>query len=316
MSDSEIEVIRDILRSQPRPVGLEERPQRLDALGTRYPVAPDVCVEPIDANGVAAEWTVVPDAVPHRVTTVEYGGGSTPLAELNAMPGRVIMFLHGGGYVSGSIGSHRHMIAEAGRQAGARTFAVGYRLAPEHPFPAALDDAVAAYKFLLETGFAPDQIALAGESAGGGLALATAVTLREAGLPLPGCLWCSSPWVDLEMTGGTMSTKAAVDPLIGKPYLQELAAAYLAGSDRRAPLVSPLYADLRGLPPILIQVGSAETLLDDSIRLAGVAGAADVSVKLEVWPDMIHAWHLFYQQVAAGRRALGAVGGFVRSMLT
>jgi epsilon-lactone hydrolase len=293
MADPEIEVIRDILRSQPRPADLQERRKRLDALGTRYTVAPDIRVEPTDANGVPAEWTTAPDAD----------------------PGHVIMFLHGGGYVSGSINSHRHMIAEAGRQAGARSFAVDYRLAPEHPFPAALDDAVTAHKFLLASGYAPARIALAGESAGGGLALATAVTLRDTDVPLPACLWCSSPWVDLTMAGGSMTTKVAVDPLIDKPYLQELAVAYLNGTDPGAPLVSPLYADLRGLPPTLIQVGSAETLLDDSTRLAGVAGAADVSVRLEVWPDMIHAWHLFYQQVAAGRRALADVGGFVRSML-
>jgi monoterpene epsilon-lactone hydrolase len=174
------------------------------------------------------------------------------------------------------------MIAEAGRRSGARTLAVGYRLAPEHPFPAALDDTVAAYKFVLSSGYAPEHIALAGESAGGGLALATVVTLRDAGVALPACLWCSSPWVDLETSGGSMATKAAVDPLIQQSYLLELAACYLNGSNPRAPLASPLYADLSGLPPMLIQVGSAETLLDDAIRLAGVAGAADVSVTLQV----------------------------------
>lgn len=291
MADPEIDAIREILRSRPRPTDLADRRRRLDALGARYSVAQDVRIEPIRANGVPAEWTTVPDADPSCV----------------------VMFLHGGGYISGSIDSHRHMVAEAGRQSGARGFAVGYRLAPEHPFPAALDDAVAAYKFLLASGYDPKQIALAGESAGGGLAVATATTLRDSGVPLPACIWCSSPWVDLEMTGGTMVTKAAVDPLIQKPYLQELAADYLHGADPRGPLVSPLYADLRGLPPMLIQVGSAETLLDDAIRLAGVAGGADVNVKLHVWPDMIHAFHLFYQQVAAARLGLAEVGDFLRS---
>jgi monoterpene epsilon-lactone hydrolase len=293
MADPEIEVVREILRSQPRPADLLERRKRLDALGARYPVAPDVQVQPVDANGVAGEWTAVPDA------------------DIS----RVVMFLHGGGYISGSIDSHRHMVAEVGRQARARTLAVGYRLAPEHPFPAALDDVVTAYKFLLASGYAPGHIALAGESAGGGLALATAVTLRDVDVASPACVWCSSPWADLEVSGGSMATKAAVDPLIQKAYLMDLAAAYLNGGDPRGPLVSPLYADLRGLPPMLIQVGSAETLLDDAIRLAGAAGAADVSVRLEVWPDMIHAWHLFYQQVSAGRRALAAVGEFIRSQL-
>ena len=293
MADPEIDVIRGILQSQPRPADLAERRLRLDALGTRYKVAADVEIQPVLANGVAAEWTTTPQANKTRV----------------------IMFLHGGGYISGSITSHRHMIAEAGRQVGARSFAVDYRLAPEHPFPAALDDSLSAYRYLLETGHEPGNIILAGESAGGGLALATAVSLRDANLPLPGCLWCSSPWVDLTMSGRSMTGKSPVDPLIQKPYLQELATAYLHGGDPRAPLVSPLNADLRGLPPVLIQVGSAETLLDDSVRLAGVLGDADVAVTLQIWPDMIHAWHLFYQQVAAGRRALAALGSYVRATL-
>ena len=190
-----------------------------------------------------------------------------------------------------------------------------YRLAPERPFPAALEDVIAGYHFLLSQGFDPKRIAVAGESAGGGLAIAMLVSLRDRGFPLPACTWCSSPWVDLEAIGGSMTAKASVDPLIQKAYLMELAAAYLKGADPRMPLASPLYADLRGLPPMLIQVGSAETLLDDSVRLAGVAGPADVRVRLEVWPDMIHAWHLFYPQLADGRRALAQVGVFIRSML-
>jgi monoterpene epsilon-lactone hydrolase len=291
MADPEIEVIREILRSQPRPTDLADRRKRLDALGTRYTVAPDINIEPVNANGAVAEWTIAP-------------GADT---------GRVILFLHGGGYVSGSIDSHRHMVAEAGRLASFRTLAVGYRLAPEHPYPAALEDALAAYRYLLTSGYKPGHIALAGESAGGGLALATAMTLRDAGDPLPACIWCSSPWVDLTQSGGSMQSKAAVDPLIQKPYLDGLASAYLHGADPRGPMVSPLYGDLRGLPPMLIQVGSAETLLDDSIRLAGVAGDSDLSVRLEVWPDMIHAWTLFYQQLAAGRRALSGVADFIRS---
>jgi monoterpene epsilon-lactone hydrolase len=207
------------------------------------------------------------------------------------------------------------MIAQAGREARARTLALGYRLAPEHPFPAALEDAIAGYRFLLSQGLEPKHIAVAGESAGGGLAIATLVSVRDAGLALPACTWCSSPWVDLEASGDSMTTKAPVDPLIQKAYTLELAAAYLNGADPRTPLASPIYAELKGLPPMLIQVGSAETLLDDAVRLARVTGAADVRVTLEVWPDMIHAWHLFYQQLAAGRHALAAVGAFIRSML-
>jgi epsilon-lactone hydrolase len=292
MADPEIDVVRKMLASHPRPTDLAERRKRLDALGAQYSLPEDVRVEGVDANGVAAEWT------------------TTPVSDSS----RVILFLHGGGYISGSLDSHRHMIAQAGREAQARTLSLGYRLAPEHPFPAALDDALAGYRFLLTSGFPAKRTVVAGESAGGGLAIAMLVSARDAGLELPACAWLSSPWVDLALSGGSMTTKAAVDPLISKPYLEELATAYLHGADPRTPLASPIHADLSGLPPMLIQVGSSETLLDDSIRLAAVAGAAGVRVTLEIWPDMIHAWHLFYQQVAAGRRALASVGAFIRSV--
>jgi epsilon-lactone hydrolase len=294
MTNPEIDRIRETLRSRPRPAGLAERRQRLDGLGAQYQLPSDVRVETTNANGVAAEWT------------------STPQAD----PRKVILFLHGGGYISGSIDSHRHMIAEAGRQAGARTLALGYRLAPEHPFPAALEDAIAGYRFLLSCGITPAHIALAGDSAGGGLAIAMLVSLRDAGVALPACVWCISPWVDLENSGASMTSKADIDPIIQKPYLMELATAYLNGTDPRAPLVSPIHADLHGLPPMLIQVGSAETLLDDAIRLADVAGQADRRVTLEIWPEMIHVWHLFHPQLAAGRQALAAVGAFIRTVLS
>lgn len=293
MAGSEIDAIRRMLATRSRPLDLAARRQRLDMLGTQQPMPVDVTVEPVEANGVAAEWTTTPEADPTRA----------------------MLFLHGGGYISGSIASHRQMIAQAGRESGARTLALGYRLAPEHPFPAALEDALAGYRFLLSQGFAPQRIAMAGESAGGGLAIAALTSLRDAGLPLPACIWCSSPWVDLEMTGSSMTTKAALDPLIQKSYLMELAALYLNGADPRTPTASPIHADLRRLPRMLIQVGSAETLLDDAVRLAGVAGAADVRVTLQVWPNMIHAWHLFYSQLTDGRRALAEVGAFVRGAL-
>lgn len=293
MPPSDIDEIRARLAAHPRPAGLAERRARIESLGASYSLPPDVLVEPVDAQGVPAEWT------------------STPAAD----GARVVLFLHGGGYVSGSLKSHRHMVAQAGREARARTLAIDYRLAPEHPFPAALDDALTGYRFLLASGIAPARIALAGESAGGGLALATALSLREAGLPLPGCLWLSSPWVDLALTGASLESKASVDPLLSRAYLAELASLYLNGADARGPLVSPINADLAGLPPMLIQVGSAETLLDDSVRLAEGAGAADVAVHLEIWPRMIHAWHLFYQDVADGRRSLASAGSFIRSHL-
>ncbi|ACL63183.1 alpha/beta hydrolase [Methylobacterium nodulans] len=289
MTVSEIDAIRHLLLAQPRPTDPAARRERMNSFGRRYALPADVSVTAADAGGVPAEWTVTPGADPNRV----------------------LIFLHGGGYMAGSLDSHRHVVAQAGREAQARTLALDYRLTPEHPFPAALDDALAGYRFVIERGVAPRRIVLSGESAGGGLALATLLRLREAGEPLPGCVWLSSPWVDLTLSGDSLITKAAVDPLIQKPYLAELARAYLNSADPHDPLISPLYADLRGLPPMLIQVGSSETLLDDAVRLAGAAGGADVSVTLRIWPEMIHAWHLFYPQLAAGRAALAEVGRFV-----
>jgi epsilon-lactone hydrolase len=293
MSSSEIDAIRELLRSKPRPAGFAERRERLDAIGSTSPPAGDIGLEPIDANGVAAEWSLAP--------------GSDP--------SKVLLFFHGGGYCSGSIVSHRGMVTEAGRAAQARTLAVGYRLAPEHPFPAAIEDARSAYRFLLDQGVAPSKIAIGGDSAGGGLTLALMTSVRDGREPLPACAWLVSPWVDLRMTGASLAEKAAIDPLISKPYLEELASAYLAGADPANPLVSPLNADLAGLPPLLVQVGSAETLLDDAVRIARRAGAADVRVNLEIWPHMIHAWHLWAAQLEAGRRAIASAGAFIRAHL-
>ena len=287
---TEIDAIRKLLTSKPRPVGWAERRARIEEVGSAWPVADDIKLEATEFNGVAAEWSIAP--------------GSNP--------SRVLMFFHGGGYCSGSIVSHRRLVTEAGRAAGVRTLAVDYRLAPEHPFPAALDDAKAAWRFLLDQGYAPASIVVAGDSAGGNLTLELIASLRDAGEGLPACGWLISPWTDLTMSGETLASKDAVDPLIHKAYLQELANAYLAGTDAKDPRVSPLYADLCGLRPLLIQVGSAETLLADATRLAERAGAADVAVTLEIWPDMIHAWPLWNAHLAAGRRALANAGAFMR----
>ncbi len=293
MADPEIAAIRAMLAARPRPPELAERRKRLDALGSQFGLPADIATEAVTANGVPAEWSAAP-------------GADTS---------RALLYLHGGGYVSGSIASHRHMVAEAARQAGIRALSLGYRLAPEDPFPSAIEDAVAGYRFLLDQGFAPARIAIGGDSAGGGLTLATLLSLREEGLPLPACAWLVSPWTDLEQSGESMTTLAGVDPMIQPPYLDEIARAYLNGAEPRTPLASPLHAELRGLPPLLVQVGAAETLLDDSVRLAGRAGAADVAVTLEVWPEMIHVWHLFFPQLGAGRRALVSAGRFLREGL-
>ena len=294
MAQSEIEAIRALLSSKPRPVGWAERRKRLDDVGSVWPVAEDVKLTAIDAGGVSGEWSIVP------------GSDSS----------RVLMFFHGGGYCSGSIVSHRRLVTEAGRAAGVRTLAIAYRLAPEHPFPAAYDDALTAWRFLRDQNIPATHIAVGGDSAGAGLTVALISRLRDAHEQLPGCAWLISPWTDLTMSGSTLSSKETVDPLIHKQYLNELADAYLpAGMDRKDPRVSPLYADLRGFPPTLIQVGSAETLLDDATRFAAVAGAADVRVTLEVWPQMIHAWPLWNAHLEPGRRALANAGAFFKEHL-
>ncbi len=294
MAQSEIDAIRALLGSKPRPSGWSERRQRLDEVGAVWPVADDVELVAVDAGGVEGEWSSVP------------GSDAS----------RVLLFFHGGGYCSGSVRSHRRMVSEAGRAAGVRTLAVGYRLAPEHPYPAAADDALAAWHFLRREGIAPAHIAIGGDSAGGGLTVALINGLRAAGEELPGCAWLVSPWTDLTMSGSTLASKDAVDPLIHKAYLEELAGVYVpAGMERADPRVSPLYADLAGFPPTLIQVGSAETLLADATRFAAAAGAADVAVTLEIWPHMIHAWPLWNARLDDGRRALARAGAFIRAHL-
>ena len=294
MGQGEIDAIRALLSAKPRPVGWVERRQRLDEVGSVWPAATDVKLEPVDLGGVPGEWSSV--------------AGSDA--------SRVLMFFHGGGYCSGSIRSHRRLVTEAGRSAGIRTLAVGYRLAPEHPFPAAIEDASTAWHFLRQQGIAARHIAIGGDSAGGGLALVLNNRLRDADEELPGCVWLVSPWTDLTMSGSTLITKDNVDPIIHKGYLGELADAYVPpGVGRKDPRVSPLYADLKGLPPMLVQVGSAETLLADATRFAAAAGAADVSVTLEIWPHMIHAWPMWNAGLKPGRSALAHAGAFMRAHL-
>jgi epsilon-lactone hydrolase len=288
---NEIDAIRSLLTAKARPIGWAERRARIDEIGSVWPVADDIKFAAVDLDGVAGEWSIAP--------------GSDPA--------RVLMFFHGGGYCSGSITSHRRLVTEAGRAAGMRTLAVAYRLAPEHPFPAAHGDAMTAWRFLRAQGIAAEHIAVGGDSAGGNLTIALIDRLRALGEVQPACAWLVSPWTDLTLSGMTLATKDAVDPLIHKDYLEELAAAYApAPLDRREPLISPLFADLRGFPPTLIQVGSAETLLADATRFAAAAGAADVAVTLEIWPHMIHAWPMWNARLANGRKALERAGEFIR----
>ena len=294
MGQSEIDAISALLSSKPRPVGWQERRQRIEEVGSVWPVAEDIELERVDIDGMPGEWSIAP------------GSDAS----------RVLLYFHGGGYCSGSILSHRRLVTEAGRAAKVRTLAIEYRLAPEHPFPAALDDAFSAWSFLRTSGIAAGHIAVGGDSAGGGLTVALINRLRDAGERIPGCAWLISPWTDLTLSGSTLATKDAVDPIIHKAYLAELADAYLPPDmDRRDPRVSPLFADLSGLPPTLIQVGACETLLEDSTRFARAAGAANVAVTLQIWPDMIHAFPMWNAHLEPGRRALAEAGEFIRRQL-
>jgi acetyl esterase/lipase len=290
MNQHEIDSIRTLLTSKPRPTGWSERRQRIEEVGSVWPVAGDVQLEPVHVDGVPGEWSIAP------------GSDAS----------RVLIFFHGGGYCSGSIVSHRRMVTEAGRAGRVRTLAVAYRLAPEHPYPAAHEDAMKAWRFVRGQGVDASHIAIGGDSAGGNLTITLVNRLRAAGEEQPACAWLASPWTDLTMSGASLATKHAVDPLIHEAYLEELASAYAPAIDRTDPLISPLFSDLHGFPPTLIQVGSAETLLDDSVRLASAAGAADVNVTLEIWPHMIHAWPMWNAKLTQGRQALERFGDFVR----
>jgi len=254
------------------------------------PIPPDIKSEKVNAGGVPCEWISAP----------------------NASADRAVLYVHGGGYVIGSVNTHRDLMGRISRASGARVLGVNYRLAPEHPFPAAVDDSVAAYRWLLAQGIKSNHISVAGDSAGGGLTVATLVAIRDAKLPVPGAGVCLSPWIDMEGIGESMKTRAAADPVVQREGLLGMAAAYLGGQNPRTPLAAPLYADLKGLPPLLIQVGDAETLLDDSTRLADRAKAAGVSAKLEVWPEMIHVWQLFASFLPEGQQAVDGIGSFLK----
>lgn len=256
----------------------------------QLPVPQPIDCRRVNAGGVPAEWIAAPESDAARAT----------------------LYLHGGGYIIGSVRTHRGLMAGLSAAAGAPVLGLEYRLAPEHPFPAAVEDAVAAYHWLLQQGYAPERLAIAGDSAGGGLAVAAGVVARYLGLPLPAAIVCFSPWTDFEGLGDSMTAKAAVDPLVGRDNLEVFGGLYLNGRDRRAPLAAPLYADLRGLPPMLVQVGECETLLDDSTRLAAAAQSAGVAVELDIWPDMIHVWQLFAPVLPEGRQALEQAGEFIR----
>jgi len=263
------------------------------ALNMYGPLPDDVKCELIDADGVAAEWITNP----------------------NVVNDQILFHLFGGGYVMGTLDTRRRIPFFLGRVSKLRCLNIGYRLAPEHPFPAALEDSIKAYRWLLSTGIAPENIVFSGASAGGGLAIATVLKLRELGVPLPAALVLISPWVDLALTGDSLKKNAKFEPNITKPMLRSIAMAYLRGKDPKNPLVSPLYADLKGLPPMLIQAGSIEVLLDDSVRLAEHAKASGVEVKLEVWEGMTHVFQSYGDSLTDSRQAIENIGNFIQKTL-
>ena len=252
--------------------------------------AEDIKTERVGAAGVAAEWITAPGAAEDRI----------------------LLHLHGGGYAIGSMRTHREMLSRMSRSSAARVLGIDYRLAPESPFPAAVEDSVAAYRWLLSNGADPRKIVIAGDSAGGGLTVSALVALRYLGEPLPAAGICMSPWVDMEALGESYTTRVDEDPVASREGIEFMAKMYIGDRDPRTPLAAPLYADLHGLPPLLIQVGTAEVLLDDSTRLADRAKAAGVDVTLEVWDDMIHVWHFFAPFLPEGQQAIVRIGQYVR----
>lgn len=263
-----------------------------DARIEANPVPPGTRIDAVTANGVPAEWIDAP----------------------NADPDRVFYFIHGGGYYRGTVASSRAPAALLSAACGMRCLSIDYRLAPEHAFPAAIDDVLAGYRWLLEQGFAATNIVVGGISAGGGLTGAVLLALKDAGEPLPAGAVPLSPWMDMTQTAQSYQTKADEDPSISKAYLDRMSAYYLAGADAREPLASPLFGDLSGLPPLLIQVGSAETLVDDSIEFARRAEAAGVSVELQVCEGLVHGWH-GSPQLPETHDAMDKIAAFTRSVL-
>jgi epsilon-lactone hydrolase len=252
--------------------------------------------------------------LPADVTVTAATLGGVPTAEIavdGVEPRHVVLYFHGGVYVIGDAFLAADLASQVGRRAQAKVISVDYRLAPEHPYPAAVDDALAAYEALLDDGTAPSDVAFAGESAGGGLAVATLVNARDHGLPLPAAAYVMSPYVDLTLSGTTMDTKGDVDPLFTRELLQARVTDYTAGQDAALPLISPVFADLSGLPPLLIQAGTHELLLDDAVRLAQQAVAADVEVTLDITPLVPHVFQAYSAMLEEGAAALDRAGQFL-----
>jgi epsilon-lactone hydrolase len=256
--------------------------------------------------------------LPGDITVTAAALGGVPTAEITVAgvePRHVVLYFHGGVYVMGDAFLAADLASQVGRRTRAKVISVDYRLAPEHPYPAAVDDALAAYKALLDNGIAPSDIVFAGESAGGGLAIATLVNARDHRLPLPAAAFVMSPYADLTLAGSTLETKGKADPLLSREALQARVPDYTAGQDAALPLISPLFADLSGLPPLIIQAGTHEVLLDDALRLARRAATADVAVTLDVTPGVPHVFQAYHQILDEAAAALDRAGQFLSAQL-
>jgi monoterpene epsilon-lactone hydrolase len=257
--------------------------------------------------------------LPADVTVTAAALGGVPTAEITVAgrePRHVVLYFHGGVYVMGDAFLAADLASQIGRRTNSKVMSVDYRLAPENPYPAAVDDALAAYEALLDNGTAPSEIAFAGESAGGGLAIATLVNARDHGVSLPAAAFVMSPYADLTLAGMTMETKREADPLLSPQALQARVVDYTSGQDASLGLISPIFADLSGLPPLIIQAGSHEVLLDDAIRLAQRAAAADVEVTLDITPGVPHVFQAYYPILDEAAAALDRAGQFLSAHLT
>jgi acetyl esterase/lipase len=294
MPSPELKAITDMFSSMnPLGGGSVEAIRAVMEQAPAYPKPDDISWEPVDAGGVPAEWT-------------------TP-ADLE--PGRTLVYYHGGGYAIGGIEAHHGLCSNLARACRARVLNVGYRLGPEHPHPAAVEDAVAAYRFALSDGCRPSQLAVGGDSAGGGLTIAALLALRDAGDPLPAAGLCLSPWVDMTLSDPAIDAVEDQDPMLSRAILELFRDAYLGSQDPKTPSASPLFGKLEGLPPLLIQAGTAEVLIGEGKDFTARARAAGVDVTLEVWDDMIHVWQTFADMLPEGREAIADIGKYVEARL-
>jgi acetyl esterase/lipase len=273
------------LRTQPLDVaGARQNFEQFDQI---FPLSPDVRIEKVSASGVPAEWVSAPEVLTDRA----------------------ILFFHGGGYVIGSINTHRELCSRISRASDARVLLIDYRLAPEHPHPAAVEDAMKAFRWIRAQGISAGRVVLMGDSAGGGLAIAMLALLRSTRMDMPAAGVCLSPWIDLECIG---KMPKLPDRVLTKEGLRELGRLYLGGKDPRTPFASALYADLKGLPPIYIQAGTAEILLDDTDRLAERAAKSGVEVNVDTWNGLFHVFQL-YPMLPEAREAVDKIGAYVRA---